>query len=63
MKTVSSKLSKEEHEKFLELCNKEGKTISEKLREKILECCNISNSESKSEKITPEPKITVRDID
>ena len=63
MKTVSSKLSKEEHDKFLELCNKEGKTISEKLREKILECCNITNSDDDSEKITPEPKITVIDVD
>jgi len=63
MKTVSSKLSKEEHEKFLELCNKEGQTVSEKLRGIIQECCNINKSDDDSEKIAKEPKITVRDID
>jgi len=63
MKTVSSKLSKEEHEKFLELCNKEGKTISEKLRGMIQECCNINNSDDESETIIAEPKIIVTDVD
>jgi len=62
MKTVSSKLSKEEHKKFLELCNKEGQTVSEKLRGMIQDCCNITTDDG-FEKITPEPKITVTDVD
>ncbi|MBL7002334.1 MAG: hypothetical protein ISR80_06240 [Nitrosopumilus sp.] len=33
MKTVSTKLTKEDFEKFQEICNQDGKCISEGLRE------------------------------
>ena len=35
MRTVSAKLPKEEHERLLELCNQEGRSISEFLRDLI----------------------------
>jgi len=40
MRTISSKLTKEEHEKLLELCNQEGQSVSEFLRELIKGVCD-----------------------
>jgi len=39
MKTVSTKLDNKLHDKFLELCNDEGKCQSEFLRDLINEMC------------------------
>jgi hypothetical protein len=40
MKTISTKLDKEDHELFIELCNSEGLTPSESLRSLIQDYCN-----------------------
>jgi len=64
MKTVSAKLTKEEHDQFLEVCNKAGETISEKLRGMIQDCCDIDKDETTvSSKTDAKPqKITISDI-
>ena len=40
MRTVSTKLDKTDHERFIDLCNQEGQTPSEALRSLIQEFCN-----------------------
>ena len=35
MRTVSTKLDKREHERLLEMCNDEGKSVAEELREMV----------------------------
>jgi hypothetical protein len=40
MRTVSTKLDKADHERFIELCNSEGLTPSESLRSLIQDYCN-----------------------
>jgi len=55
MRTVSTKLDNVDHERLLEICNKEGKTVSERLRDLIQECCSaFEESEEPAEK--PKPK-------
>ena len=40
MKTISTKVNPKYHEQFLELCNKDGKSTSEVLREIIQQYCD-----------------------
>ena len=40
MKTISTKLAKDDHERFIEMCNSEGLTPSESLRSLIQDYCN-----------------------
>ena len=35
MRTASTKLDKREHERLLEMCNDEGKSVAEELREMV----------------------------
>ena len=48
MKTVSTKLKTDEHEQLLELCNQEGQSVSEFLRDLIKDVCDSYEK--------PEPK-------
>jgi len=48
MKTVSTKLKTDEHEQLLELCNQEGQSVSEFLRDLIKDVCDSCEK--------PEPK-------
>jgi len=48
MRTVSAKLPKDEHERLLELCNQEGQSVSEFLRDLITDVCDSCEK--------PEPK-------
>jgi len=64
MKTVSTKLDKNDHERFLEICNKEGQTVAEYLRGIILDYCRSEDEEAEEGKIpTKEPQITITQID
>ncbi len=65
MKTVSTKLDKSDHERFLEICNKEGQSVAEFLRGIILDYCRSEDEyETEQEKIpTKEPQITITQID
>src|SRR3990167_8806284 len=45
MRTVSTKLDNVDHDKLLEICNKEGKLVSEFLREFIQDCCRAYDEE------------------
>jgi hypothetical protein len=53
MRTVSTKLDKKDHERLLEICNDEGKSVAEELRE--MRCavfnwsCSSENRECKRE--------------
>lgn len=59
MKTVSTKIELEDHQRLLELCNKEGCTISEMMRDLIMGYCEgCKKPESKEEKTTPQAKVT-----
>ena len=40
MRTVSTKLKTDEHERLLELCNQEGQSVSEFLRDLIKDVCD-----------------------
>jgi len=40
MKTVSTKIDKKDHERLLEMCNEEGQSVSEELREMIQRDCD-----------------------
>ena len=67
MKTVSTKLDKKDHERLLEMCNDEGKSIAEEIRELVQMCCNAweeGKEMEKEEKSKPmeEPKIIVKDV-
>lgn len=46
MKTVSTKLSKDDHERFVDLCNYEGCSVSEALRDMVQHWC-IAGEEAK----------------
>ena len=48
MRTISTKLKADEHERLLELCNQEGQSISEFLRDLIKDICDSCEK--------PEPK-------
>jgi len=64
MKTVSTKLDKKDHERLLEICNKEGQSVAEYLRWMILDYCRLDDEEAEEEKIpTKEPQITITQID
>jgi len=54
MRTISTKLPKEEHERLLELCNQDGQSVSEFLRELIKGVCDSCEK--------PEPKIEVKPV-
>ena len=50
MRTVSTKLDKRNHERFLDLCNYEGCSISEALREMVLGWCDATEEGIEIEK-------------
>lgn len=60
MKTISAKLDTENHKQFLELCNKEGCTVSEMMRDLITGYCeSCKQPELKEEqKSIPQIKVT-----
>jgi len=63
MKTVSTKLENRIHDKFLELCNNEGKCQSEFLRDMIETLCEdcsddnepLAHTDLEVEDVKPEP--------
>lgn len=57
MKTVSTKLEKNDHERFLELCNKEGCTVSEAIRDMVLQWCDVNEEDVETE--DPKPIVTI----
>jgi len=69
MRTVSTKLDKKDHERLLEMCNKEGQSVAEALREMVQDSCgaweDCVESEKPVEFIEPTkteseyPKITI----
>ncbi len=59
MKTVSTKLDKRNHERLVDLCNEEGCTISEALRDMVEQWCNANEDGIEMEKETPKPIVTV----
>jgi len=65
MKTVSTKLDKKDHERFLEICNKQGQTVAEYLRGIILDYCRAEDEYDAEQEENPKepPKITVTQID
>jgi len=50
MQTVSTKLDKKDHERLVEMCNKEGQSVAEALREMIQSYCNSWEDYEESEK-------------
>ncbi len=64
MKTVGTKLDNKDHERLLEMCNDEGKSVSEELREMVQMSCNAWEEEKEIEKeefedeTVPELKVT-----
>jgi len=54
MRTISTKLPKDEHERLLELCNQEGQSVSEFLRELIKGVCDSCEK--------PEPKAELKPV-
>jgi len=60
MKTVSTKLDNRLHNRFIEICNEDGKCQSEMLRDIIETMCD----DLEEEQITsvPEPIVTVVDV-
>jgi len=64
MKTVGTKLDNKDHERLLEMCNDEGKSVSEELREMVQMSCNAWEEEKEMEKddneeeTVPELKVT-----
>ena len=66
MKTVSTKLDKNDHEQLLEICNKEGQSVAEFLRRIILDYCRSEgeyDAEQEENSTKEPPKITVTQID
>lgn len=49
MRTVSTKLDNVDHDRLLEICNEEGKTVSEWLRDLIQDCCHTLKEEKETE--------------
>jgi len=70
MRTISTKLENRTHDKFLELCNDDGKCPSEFLRDLIKVLCESLNEENHSsnaqnQEEIPElrnPTVTIVDI-
>ena len=50
MQTVSTKLDKKDHERLLEMCNEEGQSVAEALREMVHESCDAWEDYVESEK-------------
>jgi len=63
MRTISTKLPKEEHERLLELCNQDGQSVSEFLRELIKGVCDSCKKPEPKEKSKPISKAQVIEID
>jgi len=63
MKTVSTKLDNNLHNRFIEICNEDGKCQSEFIRDLIETVCDDLEvdtiSQSKPNEPTPEPKIEI----
>jgi len=51
MKTVSTKLDKKDHERLLEMCNKEGQSVAETLRDMVQSSCDSWEDCVESEKL------------
>ena len=49
MRIVSTKLDNVDHDRLLEMCNTEGKSVSKYLRDSIQDCCRdfVESSELK----------------
>lgn len=45
MRTVSTKLDKSDHERFVNLCNQEGCSVSETIRDMIQQWCDASEED------------------
>ena len=60
MRTVSTKLDKKDHERLLEMCNKEGQSVAEALREMVQDSCGAWEDCVESEELVEidEPTIT-----
>ena len=64
MKTVGTKLDNKDHERLLEMCNDEGKSVSEELREMVQMSCKSweemkeMEKEEFEEETVPELKVT-----
>ncbi len=64
MKTVGTKLDNKDHERLLEMCNDEGKSVSEELREMVQMSIEAWEEEKEVEKEEKSPqKITITNID
>lgn len=67
MKTVSTKLDNGLHDRFLELCNEEGKCQSEMLRDMVEQWCEASDDgkEMQTSEISElrNPRIEIVDIE
>jgi len=63
MRTISTKLPKDEHERLLELCNQEGQSVSEFLRELIKGVCDSCEKPEPREESKPISKAQVIEID
>ena len=50
MRTVSTKLDRKEHERLLEMCNDEGKSVAEELREMVQMSCDVWDEGKEIEK-------------
>ena len=50
MQTVSTKLDKKDHERLVEMCNKEGQSVAEALRGMVQDSCNAWEEYEESEK-------------
>jgi len=65
MKTIGTKLDNKDYEKFLEMCNNDGMSVSEKLRDLVrisLDAYEEGLEKEKEEKQEPQ-LIRVSDID
>ena len=67
MKTVGTKLDNKDHERLLEMCNDEGKSVSEELREMVQMTCDAWEEGKEMEKVDseekPVQKITITNIE
>jgi len=62
MRTISTKLDKKTAEKFLKVCNDEGKCQSEMLRDLIENVCGLEENEDDLEVKVEDPKPTIEFI-
>jgi len=63
MRTISTKLPKEEHERLLDLCNEEGQSVSEFLRELIKGVCDSCEKPESKEESKPVSHAQIIEID